>query len=152
SAGRPLPGVELRILDEQGRELPPGTPGQIYVRQQGVADFSYQGNDGARRAMEQDGFLTMGDVGQLDRDGYLFIVDRSSDMVISGGVNIYPAEIEQALQPMPGVEDCAVFGIPDAEFGEALAAAVQRRAGAEFGVDEVKAWLRARLAGYKVPA
>jgi long-chain acyl-CoA synthetase len=102
--------------------------------------------------MEHDGFLTMGDIGYLDRDGYLFIVDRSADMVISGGVNIYPAEIEQALLALTGVDDCAVFGIPDDEFGEALAAAVQPRAGAQLGADDVRAFLRGRLAGYKVPA
>ena len=152
SAGRALPDVEIRILDEAGAEQAAGVPGLIYVRQRGIADFSYQGDDGARRAMDREGFLTMGDVGYLDRDGYLFIVDRKADMVISGGVNIYPAEIEQALLAMPGVDDCAVFGIPDAEYGEALAAAVQPRAGALPTVDEVKAWLRERLAGYKVPA
>jgi len=152
TAGRALPGCELAILDEQGLALPAGQPGLIYARQPGMIDFTYQGNDGARRAMERDGFLTMGDVGLLDDDGYLFIVDRSADMVISGGVNIYPAEIEQALLGMAGVEDCAVFGIPDDEFGEALAAAVQPRAGMHLAADDVRAFLRERLAGYKVPA
>jgi long-chain acyl-CoA synthetase len=101
--------------------------------------------------MERDGFLTMADVGYLDRDDYLFIVDRSADMVISGGVNIYPAEIEQALLGLAGVEDCAVFGIPDDEYGEALAAAVQPRRDAQLDADAVRAFLRERLAGYKVP-
>jgi len=152
TAGRALPDCELAILDESGRALPAGQPGLIHARQPELVDFTYQGNDRARQAMERDGFLTMGDVGYLDRDGYLFIVDRAADMVISGGVNIYPAEIEQVLHAMPGVEDCAVFGIPDDEFGEALAAAVQPRAGAHLGADEVRAFLRERLAGYKVPA
>jgi long-chain acyl-CoA synthetase len=151
TAGRALPGVELRILDEDGRAMATGEPGLIYARQSGMVDFTYQGNDGARRAMERDGFMTMADVGYLDRDGYLFIVDRSADMVISGGVNIYPAEIEQALLGMPGIEDCAVFGIPDDEFGEALAAAVQPRAGAQLAAGDVQAFLRERLAHYKVP-
>jgi long-chain acyl-CoA synthetase len=152
TAGRALPGVDLRILDNEGRELPAGEPGQIYARQPGLVDFTYEGNDGARRAMERDGFLTMGDVGYLDRDGYLFIVDRSADMVISGGVNIYPAEIEQVLIDMPGVQDCAVFGIPHEEYGEALAAAVQPRAGVVLRPDAVQAFVRERMAGYKVPA
>jgi long-chain acyl-CoA synthetase len=152
TAGRAIHGVDLKILDEQGHELPAGTPGLVYARQPGLVDFSYQGNDGARRAMERDGFLTMADVGYLDRDGYLFIVDRSADMVISGGVNIYPAEIEQVLIEMPGVQDCAVFGIPHDEYGEALAAAVQPRAGATLQADAVQAYLRERMAGYKVPA
>jgi long-chain acyl-CoA synthetase len=151
TAGRPVPGAELAIVDERGQALPPGQPGLIYARQPTLIDFTYQGNDGARRAMERDGYMTMGDVGYLDHDGYLFIVDRAADMVISGGVNIYPAEIEQALHGLAGVEDCAVFGIPDDEFGEALAAAIQPRAGALLGADEVRAFLRERLAGYKVP-
>ena len=152
TAGRAIPGCDLAILDEQGQVLPNGQPGLIYARQPTMVDFTYQGNDTARRAMERDGFMTMGDVGYLDRDGYLFIVDRSADMVISGGVNIYPAEIEQALLGLHGVEDCAVFGIPDDEFGEALAAAVQPRAGVHLDADDVRAFLRERLAGYKVPA
>ena len=138
TAGRAIAGCELAILDEQGHALPTGQPGMIYARQPTMVDFTYQGNDSARRAMERDGFMTMGDVGYLDRDGYLFIVDRSADMVISGGVNIYPAEIEQALLGLHGVEDCAVFGIPDDEFGEALAAAVQPRAGVHLSADEVR--------------
>jgi long-chain acyl-CoA synthetase len=152
TAGRPVPGAELAIVDEQGQALPPGQPGLIYARQPTLIDFTYQGNDGARRAMERDGYMTMGDVGYLDHDGYLFIVDRAADMVISGGVNIYPAEIEQALHGLAGVEDCAVFGIPDDEFGEALAAAVQPRAGAQLAADDVRGFLREHIAGYKVPA
>ena len=95
--------------------------------------------------------ITLGDVGDLDEDGFLFIVDRTADLVISGGVNIYPAEIEAALQMLPGVHDCAVFGIPDAEFGEALAAAVQTVAGVTLEATDIQAFLRARLADYKVP-
>jgi long-chain acyl-CoA synthetase len=151
SAGRLLEGVKVRILDEAQRELPPGQAGLIYVHQATSTDFTYNGNDAARRAMELDGYLTMGDVGYLDEEGFLFIVDRAADMVISGGVNIYPAEIEVMLQAMPGVADCAVFGIPDAEFGEGLAAAIQCVAGVVLTGDDVKAWLKQRLAGYKVP-
>lgn len=151
SAGLPLPGVTLKILDDDGREQPTGSPGLIYVNQPAFADFSYRGNDAARRGMERDGLKTMGDVGYVDADGFLFIVDRQADMVISGGVNIYPAEVEAVLQGMPGVADCAVFGVPDDEFGEALAAAVQLQPGATLGADEVRAWLHARIAGYKVP-
>ena len=152
SAGRPLEGVSIRILDDAGCELPRGAAGRIFVRPDAFVDFSYAHNDAARRAMEVDGHLTMGDVGTLDDDGFLFIVDRAADMVISGGVNIYPAEIEALLQTMPGVADCAVFGIPDAEFGEGLAAAVQCVPGAALTGDDVKAWLKRRIAGYKVPS
>ena len=90
-------------------------------------------------------------MGYVDEDGYLFICDRASDMVISGGVNIYPAEIEAALHGMPGVHDCAVFGVPDDEFGEALAAAIQPEPGAALDTASVQAWLAERIAGYKVP-
>jgi long-chain acyl-CoA synthetase len=156
SAGKPLPGVTCAILDDDGRPLPQGQAGLIYVHQPAFPEFTYIGNDAARRKIERNGLKTMGDIGYLDEDGYLFIVDRSADLVISGGVNIYPAEIEAALQMMPGVADCAVFGIPDAEFGEALAAAVQRGVGgiehrAELTADSVRAFLRERLADYKVP-
>ena len=94
---------------------------------------------------------TLGDIGYIDEDGFLFIVDRSADLVISGGVNIYPAEVEAALQMMPGVVDCAVFGIPDAEFGEALACAVQPADGAALSDADISEFLKARLAAFKVP-
>jgi long-chain acyl-CoA synthetase len=154
SAGPALPGVVLKILDELGREQPANTPGLIYIDQPATPDFSYVGHADARARMEVGGLKTMGDIGYLDEDGFLFIVDRQADMVISGGVNIYPAEVEIALQAMPGVADCAVFGIPDDEFGEALAAAVQPTAHAApttLTAEAVRAWLHERLAGYKVP-
>ena len=151
SAGAPLPGVTLKVLDDDGRELPPGTPGLIYIHQPATPDFSYVGNAEARARMEAGGLKTMGDIGYLDDDGFLFIVDRQADMVISGGVNIYPVEIEIALQGMPGVADCAVFGIPDDEFGEGIAAAVQPRQGVTLTSEEVRTFLKARIAGYKLP-
>ncbi|HVB48443.1 MAG TPA: long-chain fatty acid--CoA ligase, partial [Burkholderiales bacterium] len=101
--------------------------------------------------LERDGLWTLGDVGYVDQDGYLFICDRAADMVISGGVNIYPAEIEAVLVAMPGVHDCAVFGIPDAEFGEALAAAIEPAPGAALEAQAVRAYLAERIARYKVP-
>jgi long-chain acyl-CoA synthetase len=151
TAGLPLPGVVLKILDDAGHELPPGEAGLIYIDQPALADFSYVGNDEARRRMARGRLKTMGDVGYLDDEGLLFIVDRQADMAISGGVNIYPVEIEQVLQAMPGVADCAVFGIPDEEFGEALAAAVQTEPGATLEPAAVQAWLRERIAAFKVP-
>ena len=105
----------------------------------------------ARRDIERDGLLSLGDMGFLDEEGYLFVCDRAADMVISGGVNIYPAEIEAALAMMPGVRDCAVFGIPDEEFGEALAVAVQLEPGFIMEESAVRGFLAERLAGYKVP-
>ena len=151
SAGRPVGVGALRILDQEGHELPPGEVGLIYARQPAYPDFSYNNNPAARAALEREGLWTLGDMGYVDDDGYLFICDRSSDMVISGGVNIYPAEIEAVLHGMPGVHDCAVFGVPSEEFGEALAAAIQPDPGVEINPEQVKTWLRARIADYKVP-
>jgi long-chain acyl-CoA synthetase len=121
------------------------------MRLGGFPDFTYEGRPEARAEVEWDGLITCGDVGYLDDDGYLYLCDRKRDMVISGGVNIYPAEIEACLLSMPGVRDCAVFGIPDEEFGESLAAAVELEADAEVGADGVRAYVRDNLAGYKVP-
>ena len=154
SAGKALPGVRIAILGDDGQPLAAGAAGLIYASNDALADFTYAGNDAARRKMEVQGLKTMGDVGYLDEEGFLFIVDRSADMVISGGVNIYPAEIEAVLQVMPGVADCAVFGIPSEEFGEALGCAVQRAdntPGAALDEAAVQGFLKARLASFKVP-
>ena len=151
SVGRPLGAARVRILDDAGRELPAGEIGTIYARQPAYPDFTYTNDPAARSAIERDGLWSVGDMGYLDAEGFLYVADRKSDMVISGGVNIYPAEIEAVLLTLPGVADCAVFGIPDAEFGEALAAAVQLRPGAELSERDVQAQLRERIAGYKVP-
>jgi long-chain acyl-CoA synthetase len=150
SVGRPLGQAMIRIIGEDGRECRVGEVGTIYVRQPAYTDFTYQNNPAAREKIAHGELVTVGDMGYLDEDGYLYICDRASDMVISGGVNIYPAEIEHALLSMPGVIDCAVFGVPDAEYGEALFALV---AAPEAGltVERIQAHLRERLAGYKVP-
>jgi long-chain acyl-CoA synthetase len=151
AAGRPVGAATLRILDESGRELPRGEVGLIYARQPAYPDFTYNNNPEARRTIERDGLLSLGDMGFIDDDGYLYVCDRASDMVISGGVNIYPAEIEAVLTLMPGVRDCAVFGIPDEEFGEALAAAVQTEAGSLLQSEDVRRYLQEKIANYKVP-
>ena len=149
SVGRPVLTGEVRIRGEDGQWAGPGQTGDIYLRIHGTPDFTFHGDPEKRAAVEYDGLITCGDMGWLDEEGYLFLCDRRVDMVISGGVNIYPAEVEAALLEHPGVSDCAVFGIPDPEFGEALVAHVE----ADDGVkpDELKAFLRGRIAGYKVP-
>ena len=151
SAGRTLPGATLKILSPDGTELPSGEVGLIYARHFGVPDFTYSSDAAARGRLEHDRLFTLGDMGYLDADGYLYLVDRSVDMVISGGVNIYPAEIEAVLLTMPGIVDCAVFGIPDDDFGESLLAAVQTADGVATSAVAVQTWLRERLANYKVP-
>ena len=151
TVGRAVEGGVIKILDAAGRALPAGETGEIYMWLDAYPDFTYQGDDAKRREIEVDGLITLGDVGHMDADGYLYISDRLKDMVISGGVNIYPAEIEAVLIGMPGVRDCAVFGIPDQEFGEALAAAVEPEPGARLTAQAVIAWLAEHQAGYKRP-
>jgi long-chain acyl-CoA synthetase len=151
TAGRPAGAAQVRIIDESGRACAPGEIGMIYGRQPAYPDFTYHNLSDARRAIERDGLVTLGDMGYLDADGYLFVCDRGADMVLSGGVNVYPAEIEHALLRLPGVLDCAVIGVPDAEFGERLHAFVQPEPGAELAPERLAAELRRVLAGYKVP-
>jgi len=151
SAGRPVGQAQVRIFDEQGSPCATGEIGMIYVRQPAYADFTYRHNDAARRAIERDGLISLGDMGYVDADGYLYVCDRASDMVISGGVNIYPAEIEHRLLAYPGVADCAVFGVPDAEYGERLLAVVEPSADRVLDAGAVQDWLRAGLSSYKVP-
>jgi long-chain acyl-CoA synthetase len=151
TVGRIAPGAELRFVGDDGELLPQGAVGEIYSRIAGLPDFTYHNRPEKRAEIERDGFITSGDVGYIDADGYVFICDRKRDMVISGGVNIYPAEIEAALHGFPGVHDCAVFGIPDDEFGEALMAVVELQPGVTLDVAAIRAGLKTRLAGYKVP-
>lgn len=150
TVGRALPHVQLRILDPDGNELPTGSIGEIYARPI-YPDFTYQNDPGKRAAMERDGFWTAGDIGYLDADGYLYLSDRKNDMVISGGVNIYPKEIEGELLAHPQVFDCAVFGIPDEEFGEAIAAIIQPVEGSNLTEADIREFLSGRLARYKLP-
>ena len=128
-----------------------GKIGEIYSRSAGSPDFSYHNKPEKRIEIERDGFITSGDVGYIDEDGYVFISDRKRDMVISGGVNIYPAEVEAALHGLPGVRDCAVFGIPDDEFGEALMAVIEPQPGMTIDVAVIRIQLKSILADYKVP-
>ncbi|SEG91470.1 long-chain acyl-CoA synthetase [Thermomonospora echinospora] len=151
TVGRPVDGATVRIYGEDGTVLAPGQVGDIYVRLNGLPDFTYQGQPEARVEIGRDGLVTCGDVGYLDEDGYLYLCDRKRDMVISGGVNIYPVEIEACLTRLVGVKDCAVFGVPDAEYGESLAAAIELLPGAELTEDQVRAHVRRHLAGFKVP-
>jgi long-chain acyl-CoA synthetase len=152
TVGRPIEGASIRIYDDGGRPLGPGEVGEVYTRFAFLPEFSYHGLPEKRAEIEREGFITSGDVGFLDEAGYLFLCDRKRDMVISGGVNIYPAEIEAVLVGCPGVKDCAVFGIPDSEFGEQLMAVIEPQPGVPPPpVAEVRAYLTQHLAGYKVP-
>jgi len=151
SVGRAMDNVEIAVFNVAGERASPGETGDIYIRPSGP-DFTYLGLDERRREIGRDGFVTVGDIGYLDPDGYLFLCDRKNDMIISGGVNIYPAEVEQALAGMPGVRDCAVFGLPDAEYGERVHACVQADPGAALTEADVRAWLTPLVARYKIPS
>jgi len=141
----------MRIVDEQGRDVKQGEVGEIYLRGPHLAEFTYNNDDAKRREIALGDLVTVGDVGYQDADGYLFLCDRKRDMIISGGVNIYPAEIESVLIQMPGVRDCAVFGIPDEEFGEQICAHVEPLPGAAIDASGVRSFLGQHVARYKVP-
>jgi long-chain acyl-CoA synthetase len=151
TVGKIAPGAELRFIGDDGHVLPQGEIGEIYSRIAANPDFIYHNKPDKRAEIERDGFITSGDVGYIDADGYVFLCDRKRDMVISGGVNIYPAEIEAVLHGVPGVHDCAVFGVPDPEFGEALMAVVEPQPGVTLDITAIRARLKASLADYKVP-
>ena len=151
TVGRAIERSVVKVLDGDGDELPVGESGEVYVWLDVWPDFTYAGDEERRREVERDGLISCGDIGYLDGDGYLYLNDRRSDMVISGGVNIYPAEIEACLLSLQGVRDCAVFGIPDEQFGEALAAHVELQDGVSLGSEEVREHVRSKLAGYKTP-
>lgn len=154
TVGRPWPISEVVVLDDDGRELPPGSVGTVWMRM-GEHRFRYHGDDEkTERAWNERGFFTVGDVGELDEDGFLFLRDRKADLIISGGVNIYPAEIENVLVQHDLVADCAVFGVPNDDRGEEVKAAVELVDGAEPGPDVERRLLdhlRRELGGYKVP-
>ncbi len=152
SVGRPVNGVRVHITDETGRELPPGETGQIWF--EGAPRFSYHNApEKAAAAYNERGWGTLGDLGWLDEDGFLYLSDRRADLILSGGVNLYPAEIEAALAEHPDVAEVAVVGVPHPEFGEQVHTVVVPRAGAaeEELTANLDAWCRERLAGPKRP-
>jgi long-chain acyl-CoA synthetase len=150
TVGRPLPSSDVRVINENG-PAPIGESGEVFVRAHANSDFTYFGKSDARAEVERDGLITCGDIGFLDADGFLYLCDRARDMIISGGVNIYPIEIEACLLKLAGVADCAVFGIPDDEYGESIAAAIKLDDGATVNADDIRSHVRAHLAGFKVP-
>jgi long-chain acyl-CoA synthetase len=153
SVGRPWPGSVVKVLDESGEEVPTGQAGLVYLRM-GTSSFEYHRDREKTRAARVGDMFTMGDVGHLDADGYLFLHDRKADMIISGGVNVYPAEIEGELAGHPKVADVAVFGIPHPEWGEQIKAVVQPTPDATPGAElteELLAYAGTRLARFKLP-
>jgi long-chain acyl-CoA synthetase len=153
TVGKAWPSSELRILDDDGNQLGAGEIGTVYMLL-AQADFEYKGDAAKTAANRRDGFFTVGDVGYLDEDGYLFLCDRKIDMIISGGVNIYPSEIEGVFLTHPKVGDIAVFGIPNEDWGEEVKAVVEPAAGVAPGPEleaELRAFAEKQLASYKRP-
>jgi acyl-CoA synthetase (AMP-forming)/AMP-acid ligase II len=153
SCGKPAPGVEIRLLDADGNEVTgtgPAHPGELYVSSTAVFNEYYKQPESYRAAMHGD-FHTVGDIAYRDEEGYYYICDRKNDMIISGGMNVYPAEIEAVLEQHPGVFDAAVFGIPSEQWGEQVHATVVLAPGASLSEASVMAYARQHLAGYKCP-
>jgi len=150
SVGFPVPGIELRILDEEGRELPRGEVGEVCARSPGMMRGYWRSPETTAEAI-QDGWLHTGDLGYQDEAGYLFVVDRKKDLIIRGGFNVYPRDVEDALLEHPALEAAGVVGRPDEIHGEEVVAFVSLRPGAETTPQELIAWAKARIGGYKYP-
>ncbi|PKN61087.1 MAG: long-chain fatty acid--CoA ligase [Deltaproteobacteria bacterium HGW-Deltaproteobacteria-15] len=151
SVGRPFPGEEILLCDDSGRPVPPGSEGELYIRGANTIQGYYKATDLTGRNFTSSGFWKSGDLGYCDDEGYLFLVDRKKDMIITGGYNVYATEVENCLNSHPGVSSSAVVGVPDEEWGEAVCALVMLREGAALSPPELTAYCKKRLAGYKVP-
>lgn len=151
SVGKPLAGVEVRIIDEAGNPVEAGTVGEIATRSSKNMRGYWNNPEATAATIDTDGWLRTGDAGYFDEDGYLYIHDRVKDMIISGGENVYPAEVENALYSHPKVADVAVIGVPDAKWGEAVKACVVAKPGEEITEAELIAHARQHIAGYKCP-
>ncbi len=154
TVGRPFGADQVYVGDEEGVPLGPGQTGLVYLKATGAARFSYYKDADKTAAAFRGDYFTLGDVGYLDEDGYLFLTDRTANLIISGGVNIYPAEVDAVLLGHPAVGDAAVIGIPDDEWGESVLAVVELRDGlapSDALADELIEHCRARLAHFKCP-
>jgi acyl-CoA synthetase (AMP-forming)/AMP-acid ligase II len=149
SCGKAGPGQEIRLLDAAGNEVPDGVPGEMWARNPWLAE--YYNKPEATASNTRDGFFSVGDIAYRDAEGYYYICDRKIDMIISGGVNIYPAEIEAVLIAHPAVADVAVIGVPDDHWGEAVKAVVELRPGVSASDEELIAFCGEQLADYKKP-
>jgi acyl-CoA synthetase (AMP-forming)/AMP-acid ligase II len=151
SVGRPTPVSEVRVIDAEGRVLPPGEPGRILVRGAFTMAGYYHDPENTAVRTEADGFRSTGDIGVLDAEGFLTLVGRESDLIITGGFNVYPAEVENVVAAQPGVRECAVFGLPDEIWGEAVVAVVSPEPGVALDPDALRHTVRPLLGGVKTP-
>lgn len=151
SAGRRSPFVELRLVGDDGREVAPGDVGEIVVRSDSLMRGYWNQPEETANMFDEEGWAATGDLGRMDDEGYLYVVDRKKDMVVTGGYNVYPTEVENAILLLPGVQEVAVVGAPDDRFGECIVAVVAVRAGHEVTEDDVRAVCATELADYKKP-
>ena len=150
AGGRALPGIDLRIVDDAGREVAPGGSGEIVVRGPQVAS-AYHKRPKENAEVFRNGWFHTGDIGRVDSEGYLFVLDRKKDMVVTGGENVYTSEVEAAINQHPDVHEVAVVGVPDERFGEALCAVIVLATGRSLAPEDVIAHCRGRIGGYKIP-
>jgi long-chain acyl-CoA synthetase len=153
TVGKPWPGTEIRIFDDAGQPVPAGQPGNVYMKSM-IGEFEYYKDPAKTQESRHGELFTVGDIGYLDEEGWLFLCDRAKDLIIAGGVNIYPAEIEKVLMEHPKVADAAVFGIPNEEWGEEVKAVIQPADGVEPGpalAEELLHFATERLARFKLP-
>ena len=151
SIGTPIRGVEMRVVDASGAELPQGEVGEIAIRGHNIMKGYWNKPEATAEAVSADGWFRTGDIGRVDEDGYFYIVDRKKDLIIRGGFNIYPREIEEVLYEHPGIAEAAVIGMPHPELGEEVGAAVVLKPGATATPDELRTYVKSQVAAYKYP-
>jgi long-chain acyl-CoA synthetase len=151
SIGTPIEGVEMQVWDDDGNELPQGEVGEIVIRGHNIMKGYWERPDATEAAIDADGWFRTGDMAKVDEDGYFFIVDRKKDLIIRGGYNVYPREVEEVLYEHPAVQEAAVVGIPDDSLGEEVAAAVVLKQGESADAAEIKAYVKEQVAAYKYP-
>jgi long-chain acyl-CoA synthetase len=151
SIGTPIEGVEMKVRDADGNDVPQGEVGEIVIRGHNVMKGYWQKPDATAEAIDADGWFATGDMAKIDEDGYFFIVDRKKDMIIRGGYNIYPREIEEVLYEHPAVREAAVVGLPDEQWGEEVGAAVALKEGEQVSEEDLRAYVKEQVASYKYP-
>jgi long-chain acyl-CoA synthetase len=151
SIGTPVDGVEMKVVDSSRAEVPQGESGEIAIRGNNVMKGYWRRPEATAEAIDADGWFYSGDIGRVDEDGYFFIVDRKKELIIRGGYNVYPREIEEVLYEHPAVREAAVIGIPHPDLGEEIGAAVALKSGAEVSEDELREFVKSRVAAYKYP-
>ena len=151
SIGTPIAGVEMKVVDDDGNEVAQGEPGEIVIRGHNVMKGYWNRAEATAESIDSDGWFKSGDVATVDADGYFFIVDRKKDLIIRGGYNVYPREIEEVVYEHPAVREVAVVGVPHDELGEEVGAAVALKEGEQVSEDELRAHVKEQVAAYKYP-